>query len=437
VLFNAEHRLRSRQASKEVERETPFRKQTLAILGVIAVVLIFVYLFLLCCVQYDVSRYIPVFSATIQGVSAVFALVAAGTLLLVERISTHSPTSLAFLPKAWITGFFMIFIVIITLDIVIMLSLPSDLSWTWLINLVLVSNIVSVVSSGFYVKALLTWLQPETLFTILRKRGNKVKTKDEACEVINSVRELAMSAIRNRDSVNVADAIVSCESLSQAFCRRWAGERVGYDVEHPVRVVARCTEAIGLEAISADMDGIGHACIEALCSMASSHYDAQIHIDVWIFGSIQNITEALMKKKKGGGCIETLVMEAWVAINQDKWTLAHWLTCTFDELARIAGTWNNLDVARVLAIGLEILAETYSKKAAPTFTLQSFVKTVKVLEELAKDKRLGLYKGFFGERGWSRERTILDILKEAKELIKTASQKAFIPKEGDWPTPIR
>lgn len=435
LLYNADLRLKSRQQGIKEPQRPRFRKQTLAYYAIVIALLIFIFIFLSWFVAYDVSKYASVFSATIQGVSTIFALVAAGTLLLVERVVTHSPRSLSYLPAMWVTGIFTVFITIITLDVVTMLTLPNDSSSSWLINSILVLNIASITLSAFYVKGLLKWLRPENVFRILREKAEKTKSKEEASEIVGAVRELAIGAVLNHDSLNTQIAIDTCEHLSSIFCRKWSGEDPRYDTNHPVRLVARCVESIGTEAILADMNDVGDACIEALCSMAFHHYDNQIHIDAWIFGTMQNITKALMKKERGLGSISTIIMEAKVAIDQDKSSLTHWLTCIFDELARKAGAYKDLEAARTLTIGIEILAEVFSKKATSVHTIRSFRRAIHTLEKLARDKAFGSFKGYFGERGWARERTISDILKNAKNLIETAEQKAFLPDAGDWPTP--
>ena len=436
LLYNAELRLKSSQLEIREQWKFPVKKQTLFYCGIVVAALSLAYLFLFWFVIYDVPRYISVFSATIQGVSTIFALVAAGTLLLVERVVTHSPRSLSFLPVIWVTGLFMIFVAIVALDIVVMLALPIDSSWSWLINLILVLNVAGISLSAFYVKGLLVWLRSESVFEILRKKGAKTNSKEEASEIISAIRELAIRAIFNHDSLSTQVAIDTCKNLGLIFCRKWKGENPGYSIEHPVRKVAYCTKAIGIEAIAADMDDIGEMCVEAICSMAFYHHENQIHIDEWIFGSIEAIGEALIKKKKGMGCISTLIMEAKVAVDQDKLSLAHWLICDFPELTEIAGTFKDLEAARTLAIGIEILAEVFSKKATSIYTIDSLMKTIERMKRFAKDKSLGSYKGYFGERGWSEERTISNILKKAIVFIQNAKQKAFMPKEGDWPTPF-
>lgn len=435
LLYNADLRLKSRQREiKEKRGQTPFEKKTLAYYGIAAVFLILAYVFLLRLVTYDVERYVSVFSATIQGVSTIFALVAAGTLLLLERVGARSPRALSFLPVLWVTGLFSVFATVTILDVLTMLALPIDSSWSWLVDLTFVLNMACVILTIFYIKGLLTWLRPETVFRILQNKAAKVKSKEEAVEIINSIRELAIGSTLNHDHLTTKLAIDACNGLSSVFCQRWKGENPGYNIRHPIREVAYCTRDIAVEAISEGMDDIGSSCVETICLMAFYHHFNRIHIDEWIFGSIEHIAEELIKKKEGSSPIFTLILEAKVAADQDRLDLAHWLVCNFDDFAEAAGAYRDLEAARTLAIGIEILGEVFSKRATSVDTMGSLSRAVEILERFSRDKSFGSYTGYFGKRGWSNERTISEILEKTKSLIETAAQKAFTPREGDWPT---
>jgi hypothetical protein len=437
MVYNAQVWLKAfRQEEERTLGESRFpKRRTLVYVGLAAFSLIALYSLLDWLVIYDSSRYLVVFSAVIQGVSTIFALVAAGTLLLMERVGGRSPKSLSFLPNMWVTGIFSVFVIIIALDVLTMVAMPSDAFWSWLTNALLVSNVASVGLSAVYVKTLLRGLQPDVIFDILLKRGIKAKSKAEASEIIDAAEDLGINAIQDRNKSTVMTAIATCENLSRHFCQKWKRENPGYDLRHPIRLTADCVERIGREAVLARMYDISGPCVNALCRMGFYHFDNGIHIDVWIFGNITTITEDAMNGREATDCIDNVVLWAKVAADFDKLSLANWLICCFDDIARSAGNCKNYDAARTLATGIEILAETFADKPTSSGTVNRMQEAVDVLKKFSKDKEFGSYTGYLGERGWPSERTILDILEKIEVQIQSAKKKTFDPASGDWPAP--
>lgn len=395
------------------------------------------YAFLLQLVSYDAERYVLVFSAIIPGVSTIFALVAAGTLLLIERIGSRSPRALSFLPIGWVSGLFIFFASVIAFDILAMLHLSSDASFSWLVDSLLVLNMACIALTILYFENFSKWLRPESLYSILLQRGSKTKSKEEAVEIANSVQELANEAIQRHDTLSTVTAIETCQCLCSVFCTRWRGENIGAELYHPVRVVCECAGSITMESVLEERSKLGAARlgedgVTAICSMASDMKENGLAMEtVWIHANIKSIVDQLIMSKFGAAAIAVVIIKAKIAIDADRLDLAHWLTCVFPTWAETAASCEDLESMRMLAIGIEILAEAFQTKTISTYTAATFFATIKALERIAKKGPVGSYTGLLS---WTTERTLADILKYARNLTTQAARKSVKPTQGQRPT---
>jgi hypothetical protein len=157
-------------------------------------------------------------------------------------------------------------------------------------------------------------------------------------------------------------------------------------------------------------------------------------IGPWIYGSINSIvSELIMTTRFAAAAIAVIIVESKIAIDSDRLDLAYWLTCMFRALVETADIYKDLDSLRMLAMGIEILAEAYQSKKISIYTARTFLATIKALETVAKKRSVGSYVGPMGG-AWPTERTIADILKRARHVTTQAARSSIRPTKGQWPT---
>lgn len=185
---------------------------------------------------YNIENYRYLFSALIQVIGSILALVVSSILIGMQLLHTKSSRMISYFPKELYIQFSMATLFTIAIDIIALLCLESDLPlivkivlpWVAVFNLLVLFMTITLINSLVFL------ISPRTQIAQLIVESQKASTSEEWSEILYAFEEIFCSGIKSGEGGNVAVYQQSILMIINSMENRQGTDHID-ELQYPLR----------------------------------------------------------------------------------------------------------------------------------------------------------------------------------------------------------
>lgn len=253
-------------------------------------------------IPYSIDNYRYVLSSLLQVIGGMFAFIASSTLVVYQFISSFSPNSVSYFPKRIFISFLTITIIVVALDTFSIALLKTEISicFRMVLDFLISLNAYPVVFSVGYVLFVIKSISPHNQVAFLIKKAKEASTNSLRSEIVYSLEEMFLAAIRNGQGGQVRECQNALCALIDIFSdtKSELNENSGHYPEHPLRIIPNITERVCFALIDNGMSNLLHFNGHVLRELSGKRYDGKRIVGVEIASAIEHIGLYCLEKQR-------------------------------------------------------------------------------------------------------------------------------------------
>lgn len=249
---------------------------------------------------YSIDNYRYIASSMLQVVGGMFAFIASSTLVVYQFISSFSPNSVNYFPKKIFISFLSITVIIIVLDVFTIAFLKAEfpIFFRGLLDFLISLNTYPILFSIIYILFVIKSISPHNQVTSLIQKATEASTNSARAEIVYSLEEMLLAAIRNGQGGLVRE----CQDVLRKLIYIFSETNVklnkdsAHHPDHPLRILPDITERVCYSLVDNGMGNLLHFNGHVLRELSGKCYDGKRIVGVEIASAIEHICLYCLEK---------------------------------------------------------------------------------------------------------------------------------------------
>ncbi len=252
--------------------------------------------------SYSIDNYRYIFSSLLQIIGGIFAFIASSTLVAYQFLTSFSPMSTKYYPKNLFISFLVITLIIIGIDVSAIYILQTEFNtisrctYDFLVSL----NIYPLSLSLKYILYVINSISPQNQLKRLIQKAKIVQSNEERLDIIYSLEEICLSAIRNGQGGYIRSCQERLQEIVDIYSTTYVelNEKSHEYPDNPLRIIPNIVERISYSMFDHNMQNLVHYNGHILRELSGAKYDDRRIVNVEIASAIKNISIYGIEQRK-------------------------------------------------------------------------------------------------------------------------------------------